>query len=282
MVKMSGGYGRRKRNEYQRLQFVANTYEQCCTQFDKVYDKLRGWVVPQFADEAVDKIETTILNVATPIYDYMGKLAQTSLKYLDQKLDSGAQYMEHRFGKQKEEWEENVKRFQEARNTYLQKVEEGATFVKDNGLVGTIYWSAGFCYGCVLQVISNFYNSTVEVLQKLWEKVVSSPQVDKVVKTAQPSVEYARSLYDSAHDSVVKDPRYVEAYKRGQNLVNRVRDTGLYKSVSPYVDPTVEKIQNTNYYNKVVDHLRPVDNDVDEMDSPQQSLNSDVQVYPEQ
>ena len=90
--------------------------------------------------------------------------------------------------------------------------------------------------------------------------------VSKLLENAQPSVEYARSRYLEAHHAVVASRAYDRALKSAARMLERMQNSPLFKSaaqrlynlVSPYTDPTLDRITGSAPYRGFVDHLKPV------------------------
>lgn len=93
-----------------------------------------------------------------------------------------------------------------------------------------------------------------------------APAVNKLLENAQPSVEYARSRYLEAHHAVVASRAYDRALKSAARMLQRMQESPFFKSaaqrlysfVSPYTDPTLNRITGSDRYRELVDHLKPV------------------------
>ncbi|KAK9868808.1 hypothetical protein WJX84_003100 [Apatococcus fuscideae] len=108
-----------------------------------------------------------------------------------------------------------------------------------------------------------------EVLAKMisaaWAKLVSLPAVDKVLESAQPSVDFTRRKYTDAHDAVVASATYSKAMEAAEAIVSNFKHSFVYRTaaarlypvVSQFTDPALDRIVQSQYYSAVVDHLRP-------------------------
>lgn len=89
--------------------------------------------------------------------------------------------------------------------------------------------------------------------------------VDKVLESAQPSVEFTRRKYTDAHDAVVASATYSKAMEAAEAIVSNFKHSFVYRTaaarlypvVSQFTDPALDRIVQSQYYSAVVDHLRP-------------------------
>lgn len=89
--------------------------------------------------------------------------------------------------------------------------------------------------------------------------------VDKVLESAQPSVEFTRKKYTDAHDAVVASATYSKAMEAAEAIVSNFKHSFVYRTaaarlypvVSQFTDPALDRIVQSQYYSAVVDHLRP-------------------------
>ena len=85
------------------------------------------------------------------------------------------------------------------------------------------------------------------------------------MENAQPSVDYARSRYMQAHDSVVASQAYDTALRSAARLLQRMQDVPLlssatqrlYSLVAPFADPTLDRITGSEAYRDLKAHLAP-------------------------
>ncbi|KAK9862542.1 hypothetical protein WJX84_012311 [Apatococcus fuscideae] len=103
------------------------------------------------------------------------------------------------------------------------------------------------------------------MISAAWAKLVSLPAVDKVLESAQPSVEFTRRKYTDAHDAVVASATYSKAMEAAEAIVSNFKHSFVYRTaaarlypvVSQFTDPALDRIVQSQYYSAVVDHLRP-------------------------
>eukprot|EP01026_Neomeris_dumetosa_P039690 TRINITY_DN32652_c0_g1_i1.p1 TRINITY_DN32652_c0_g1~~TRINITY_DN32652_c0_g1_i1.p1 ORF type:complete len:288 (-),score=27.48 TRINITY_DN32652_c0_g1_i1:334-1152(-) len=249
--------------QLKQLQFVKDAGEYVSSTGQTVYATGRS-LVPNFAESTVQVVEKVVKNVTEPLLSR----GEVLLQVADKQVDNVVGKFQETYNKQVEGQKESMERFKQAREQYLKKVEEAMEFVKSKGVTGTTKAGVETVQKAIVEarqqipsLLSKTASSSIEKVTDAWNALIATQAVNKLIETTKPSVDYALGVYKNAHDVVVQDPRYSQAFQYGANVVSKVQESPVYQKisekVSPYVSPTIEKVQSSKYYNAVVDHLKP-------------------------
>ncbi|KAK9907730.1 hypothetical protein WJX75_008823 [Coccomyxa subellipsoidea] len=275
--------GRRNRRSLKRLDFVRAYSEYYWSKANNivaaVYTNSRA-LVPSALNSSIRAVEDKVTEFGTPLLAAVQSRSEQVLTSLDRKVDSALSAaqsvlypkgLDNVVAASRAQHAATVEAAHEARDAYLKKVEEALEFLRAAGISGAAKYAAGTVYGCVdeAQKIPPALEREAEaVLLKVseaWTKLVSLPPVNKLLDTAQPSVEFTRRKYVEAHGAIVASAAYTRTletaaqvlHKVTESVVYRFSASKLYPVISCYADPALDRITHSPYYSAVVDHLKP-------------------------
>lgn len=234
---------------------------------------------PSSLEPRIKAVEEKVTEVSSPLVSKLQDRSENVLYTLDSKVDSfliqagklydsSAAELQSQVNHQKKFHEKNVEHYKQARDAYLKRVEETVDFLKKEGISGAAKLAADTVVARVEDAkqlpayIDKEAKVVVSRVTDAWNKLASYPAVQKLLATAQPSIDFAWKKYTQAHDTIVGSPYYHAYYNKavdnGSFVLSKVQETDIYTRISPYTDPAIGRITTSPYYQATVDHLKPI------------------------
>jgi hypothetical protein len=234
---------------------------------------------PASFEPRIKAVEEKVTEVGSPFVSKLQDRGDLVLHTLDSKVDklliqagkfydSSAAELQAQVNHQKKFHEKNLEHYKQAREAYLKRVEETVDFLKKEGISGAAKLTADTVLARVEDAkqlpayIDKEAKVVVSRVTEAWNKLASYPAVQKLLATAQPSIDFAWNKYIQAHDTIVASPYYHAYYNKavdnGSFVLSKVQETQLYSRISPYTDPAIEKVTTSPYYQATVSHLKPI------------------------
>lgn len=235
---------------------------------------------PASLEPRIKFMEEKVTEYSSPLVSKLQDRSDFVLHTVDSKVDSllvsahklydsSAAELQAQVNHQKKFHEKNLEHYKQAREAYLKRIDETVTFLKKEGISGAAKLAADTVAARVedAKQLPAYFDKEAKVVvsrvTEAWHQLASYPAVQKLLNTAQPSIDFAWKKYLQAHDAVVTSPYYhtyyTKAVDNGQFVLTKVQKTDLFKNaysrVSPYTSPAVEKIEP--YYKAAVKHLEP-------------------------
>lgn len=236
--------------------------------------------LPGSLEPRIKAVEEKVTEVGSPLVSKLQDRSDFVLHTLDSKVDSllssahklydsSAAELQAQVNHQKKFHEKNLEHYKQAREAYLKRIDETVDFLKKEGISGAARLAADTVKARVEDAkqlpayIDKEAKVVVSHVTDAWHQLASYPAVQKLLDTAQPSIDFAWKKYQQAHDSIVSSPYYhsfhTKAVDNSHFVLTKVQQNELFKTaysrVSPYTDPAVEKIEP--YYKAVVKELEP-------------------------
>jgi hypothetical protein len=241
----------RAEQDYNRLGFVPTAAEQAAGLYSRAKDS-----APPVLVERLQQVES----ISAPYIAKAQDVGTTLLKSADAKVDQAlnkagqvyeenSSYLQSQLDKQKVVHKENLEAYRAARDAYLKRVEEAVEFLKAHGISG----SARAAADEVLQRVGRARELPGYLLQRVedaWERLRTLPPVAKIADTSV-------ATYTAVHDRVVALPAYKQAYDLSQDVLYKGQQTWVWARAAPYVQPALNTVTATKYYQQAVQQLQP-------------------------
>lgn len=238
-----------------------------------VYSTGRAFV-PRPLDGMAGSLENSITNISMPVISAVQGQSGRVLNALDAKVDGVINAASGLYSSNAnalnsalQSGERSLEACTAAKDAYLLRIEDALQLLRTRGLTGAAGLAADKVVATVGSVkdIPPYLEAEVKALMlkvgESWGKLAALPPVNMLVATAQPSIDYAWTKYLDAHEAIVTAPSYNKAVDMGAEQLSKVADSAvvktLYPAISPYADPALDAITQSDTYTALVDHLRP-------------------------
>mmetsp|Transcript_1056 Transcript_1056/g.2471 ORF Transcript_1056/g.2471 Transcript_1056/m.2471 type:complete len:259 (-) Transcript_1056:169-945(-) len=233
--------------ELKHLGFVKDYGNKASELGNKLYESAKNQVPSSFKPK-IETMESTIKAYSAPITEKVQSAAPKVLTNVDQKVDQAKVYLENYLGN------DNVRAFHQTRAEYLKQIESVLEEIRTKGVSGSLndatqkavdnltaavadikkYATEGQLQG----QLKDMQAKMMDKVNEYWAVLAANPSVSSIVKVSMDKVEVAKESYLSAHEKLVSHPAY------GQFLQTSAEYLG--------------KVQESEYYKKVVDHFKPM------------------------
>lgn len=264
--------------QLQRLAFVRDASILGAEYASNLYGTVKSRL-PAFAKARAEKAEDLVSQIANPYYQKALDTAEALLLYTDAKADSAIVVGSDAYAKTSARVRSAVRpdvlseKAARTRDVLVVKVQQTLTVVKENGVVGTVKLTTEQAFKLVRTVSSVFFDETSQAVnysRATYKKAVdlthdrASGVYNFALNKSQKVVDVAQAKTQQAHDILVKQPLYKDAYERTNTIIGAAQDTVVYKAtvkriypyVAPVYEPTFEKIEP--YYKSTVNYWKPI------------------------